>query len=156
MEITVECKNIFRCFSVEAWLEVMIISRVLWACLVDLLNIKFGLLERLMCGVFLGWVIEWLEVRFVIPEVWIQNVDNVVLSREIISVFVVAKKFFLSRLPRLWYQSYWDDIHMFVGCCIVSRVVMCVNTSLSWRRIRGIYQMWLNYIWPKPSDCILV
>jgi hypothetical protein len=29
MEIRVECKNIFRCFSVEAWLEVMIISRVL-------------------------------------------------------------------------------------------------------------------------------
>ncbi len=105
MEIRVECKNIYRCFSVEAWLDMMIISRVLWACLVDFLNIKFGLLERLMCGVFLGWVIEWLEVRFVITgileEVWIQNVDNVVLSREIISVFVVAKKFFLSRLPRL-------------------------------------------------------
>lgn len=63
-------------------------------------------------------------MRFVITgileEVWIQNVDNVVLSREIISVFVVAKKFFLSRLPRLWCWSYWDDIHMFVGCCIVS------------------------------------
>jgi hypothetical protein len=29
MEIRVECENIFRCFSVEAWLEVMIISRVL-------------------------------------------------------------------------------------------------------------------------------
>jgi len=73
-------------------------------------------------------------VRFVITgileEVWIQNVDNVVLSREIISVFLVAMKFFLSRLPRLWYRSYWDDIHMFVGCYIVSRVVMCVDTSL--------------------------
>lgn len=73
-------------------------------------------------------------MRFVITgileEVWIQNVDNVVLSREIISVFLVAMKFFLSRLPRLWYRSYWDDIHMFVGCYIVSRVVMCVDTSL--------------------------
>jgi hypothetical protein len=29
MEIRVECRNIFICFSVEAWLEVMIISRVL-------------------------------------------------------------------------------------------------------------------------------
>jgi hypothetical protein len=99
-------------------------------------------------------------VRFVITgileEVWIQNVENVVLSREIISVFVVAKKFFLSRLPRLWYRSYWDDIHMFVGCCIVSRVVMCVNTSLMLKKDKRHLPNVIELHMAKPSDCMLV
>jgi hypothetical protein len=62
-------------------------------------------------------------VRFVITgildEVWIQNVDNVVLSREITSVFVVAMKFFLSKLPRLWYRSYW-----MISTCLLGVVLL--------------------------------
>lgn len=99
-------------------------------------------------------------MRFVITgildEVWIQNVDNVVLSREITLVFVVAMKFFLSRLPRLWFRSYWDDIHMFVGCCIVSWVVMCLNTSLMLKKDKRHLPNVIELHMAKPYDCILV